>query len=107
MVLTNIPGRGDEKGNLGAQAGIGVRLKSGTGFLREYPLAMPLEREHLQICWTIQHLEYVFEEKEEGFRLIPTTLSYAQSQVWYAGWERGRWRGKAGIQMNVSGRCNR
>jgi hypothetical protein len=97
MVLTNVPGRGDEKAILGAQAGMGVRLKSGAGFFTGISAGYAIRTGTFANMLDHPTPEYVFEEKEEGFRLIPTTLSYAQSQL-YAGWERGRWSGRTGIQ---------
>ena len=96
-VLTNVPGRSDEKAILGAQAGIGLRLQSGTGFFTGISAGYAIRTGTFGNMLDHPTPEYVFEKKEEGFRLIPTSLSYMHSQL-YAGWEQGRWSGRAGIQ---------
>jgi hypothetical protein len=97
-LLTNFPGRRNEKAILGGQASLGLKLKSETGFFTGISAGYAIRTGTFASMLDHPTPEYVFEEKEEGFRLVPTSLSYAQSQL-YAGWERGRWSGKAGLQL--------
>lgn len=96
-VLTNVPGGKDEKAILGAQGGMGVRMKAGSGFFTGITAGYAIRTGTFGNMLDHPTPEYVFEKKVEGFRLIPGTLSYAHSQL-YAGWERGRWSGRAGVQ---------
>lgn len=95
--LTNVPGKSHEKACLGGQAALGARWTAGTGFFAGMSGGYALRTGTFGNMLDHPTPEYVFEKKEEGFRLIPTTLSYALTQF-YSGWELGRWSGRVGLQ---------
>ncbi len=96
-VLTNVPGRSKEKAILGGQAAVGARWTASNGFFTGISGGYAMRTGTFGNMLDHPTPEYVFEKKEEGFRLIPTTLSYAISQI-YTGWERGKWSGRIGLQ---------
>lgn len=109
IVLTNVPGRSKEKAILGGQAAVGARWRASNGFFTGISGGYVMRTGTFGSMLDHPTPEYVFEKKEEGFRLIPTTLSYAILQI-YTGWQKGKWSGRIGVQpmylMGATGELN-